>query len=65
LFIACKSGNKQVKKYKEKSKSNIANILPIPIFFEEYGIEILDIPKLGDTILYNVSSKDDFKLVFF
>ena len=37
----------------------------VPIYFEEYGVEILAIPKLGDTLHYNVSSKEDFKFVFF
>lgn len=37
----------------------------IPIYFAEYGVIIYDIPKLGDTLNYNKSSKEDFRFVFF
>jgi hypothetical protein len=37
----------------------------IPIRFEEFGIEVIDIPKLGDTLYYNKSSKEEFKFIFF
>jgi hypothetical protein len=35
------------------------------IYFREYKIEIRSIDKLNDTLSYNKSSKEDFKIVFF
>ena len=37
----------------------------IPVYFKDYGIEINEIPKLNDTIYYNKSDIEDFKIVFF
>ena len=37
----------------------------IPVWFEEYGIEIRDVPNFRDTIRYNKSENEDFKLVFY
>ena len=37
----------------------------IPIWFQEYGVEVRSIPQIGDTMHYNKSSKEDFKFVFY
>ena len=37
----------------------------IPIYFQEFGIQIRSIDKLGDTIYNKKSSKENFKLVFY
>ena len=36
----------------------------VPIYFREYGITIREIKVLGDTMLYNKSSKEIFKFTF-
>jgi hypothetical protein len=36
----------------------------IPIYIREFGVEIREIEKLGDTLFYNKSGKEDFKFVF-
>jgi hypothetical protein len=43
----------------------IYNTAIVPIQFKDFGVEIIDIPKLGDTLFYNKSSKEDFKFIFF
>ncbi|MES2429305.1 MAG: hypothetical protein V4556_00115 [Bacteroidota bacterium] len=35
-----------------------------PIYFREFGIEIFEIGKIGDTLFYNKSNKENFKLIF-
>lgn len=37
----------------------------IPLIFPEYRVEIYAASHLGDTLSYRVSSKEDFKFVFF
>lgn len=37
----------------------------VPIWFEEYGVEIFEVRPIGDTIRYNKSSEEDFKFVFY
>jgi hypothetical protein len=37
----------------------------IPIFFRDYGVQISNIEKLGDTIYYEKSSVEKFKFVFY
>lgn len=37
----------------------------VPIYFSEYGVTVLEINKLGDTLHYNKSSKENFKFVFY
>ena len=37
----------------------------ISIYFSEYDLTILEIPKLGDTLKYNKSNKEDFKFIFY
>ena len=37
----------------------------IPIWFDEYDVEIRAISKIADTIFYNKSSIEDFKFVFY
>ncbi len=41
------------------------NNATIPIVFPEFGVEIYSIHELGDTMIYNLSDKEDFKFVFF
>ncbi len=44
--------------YKPKSDN-------IPIIFREYGVEIYSVEKLGDTISYDKSTSEKFKIVFY
>jgi hypothetical protein len=37
----------------------------IPIIYNDYGVHIRHVKTFGDTIRYNLSSKEDFKLVIF
>jgi hypothetical protein len=37
----------------------------IPIVFKDMEVEVLDVPKLGDTLIYKSNSKETFKFVFF
>lgn len=39
--------------------------LPIPIYIKAYGVEILEVEKIGDTIDYEKSSIERFKFVFY
>ena len=38
---------------------------PVPIYFSEYGVTVLEIDKLGDTLHYNKSGKESFRFVFY
>lgn len=37
----------------------------IPVYIREFGVEIRQIDKLGDTLFYNKSSKENFKFIFY
>jgi hypothetical protein len=39
--------------------------ISIPIIISEFGIEIRDIPRIGDTVYYKKSNKEKFRLVFY
>lgn len=47
------------------SFKGINNINFVPIIFRDYGVQINNIEKLGDTVYYEKSSVEKFKFVFY